>query len=255
VKWWTPHRGPNDARVAAPAGAIDESVVLHRCSLYRKTFPWAEISYPAAVLVLESVAKRVRRRGLAVDVCTTEELDYAMLAGVHPVRIIMHRDGPSAAPIRRAVNAGVGRFVIGSTQQVAVLASCTSGPQRVLIDVTTDPADELVAAVFSQRRLNLVGLHYQLGGPSVGIADYAQVVERMIAQMAQIRRRYGVILTRLSVAGGDVLCNEVAGPRRVAEAIEDALDDGCARWRFPRPLLGLSPGLAILVPSGPGPRA
>jgi diaminopimelate decarboxylase len=229
---------------------IDESVVLRRCSLYQKAFPEAEITYPVAALRLPAVATWVRRHGRTVDVRSGDELDRAISAGVHPVRVVMHRDDATASPIRRSVNIGVGRFVVNSPSQVALLVSCAERSQRVVVDVTSDLARETIDAVLAQNRVNLIGLHSQLGISVINEPGLAEVVGRMIAQMAQIRRYHNVLLTRLSVAGGTASrADDRARLRRLNDAIEDAVDDSCARWRFPRPLLVLSPGLAILLPA------
>jgi diaminopimelate decarboxylase len=61
----------------------------------------------------------------------------------------------------------------------------------------------------------------------------------MVALMAAARRESSVICTRLHLtADGE--------PREVGRAIEEALDESCARYRFPRPAVALSlrgPGL------------
>jgi diaminopimelate decarboxylase len=183
------------------------------------------------------------KHGHTVDVCTYGELDLALALGIPAARIVMHDDGRTAAPIRCAVNAGVGRLVIGCTEQVKVLASCVQRPQRILVDVTTDRADAAVAAVFACRRLDLIGLHARLT-PTADLADYAVSVAQMVIRMARIRRQHDVILTRVSLAGGDALSGATAGVddlRTLAAALEDIVDDVCARVRFPRPALILTP--------------
>ena len=222
----------------------DQPDIVRWYSLYRKAFPWAGITCPAEAVRVPAVAKWVKKHGYAIDVRSSDELTLAISADIPPARIIMHDDGATAGPIRRAVNVGVGRFVISSSQQIAVLASCAQRPQRVLIDVTTDQARDAVNVVLARNRLNLIGLHFRLVPEAAQIARYADVVGRMIAQMAQIRRDYGVILTRVSLAGGNGLSGRTPGAidlPELAAAIEDAFDHDCARYRFPRPALVLAP--------------
>jgi diaminopimelate decarboxylase len=229
---------------------IDESVVLRRCSLYQKAFPGAEVTYPVAALRLPAVAHWVRRHGRAVEVHSSDELERAVSAGIQPVRVVMLRGDATASPLRRSVNIGVGRFVVSSASQVALLASCAQRPPRVLVNVTSDLAEGTIENVVAQNRVNLIGLHNQLSNDVIDDASLAEVVGRMIAQMAQIRRHHTLLLTRLSLAGGGAVfgADYRARLRRLDNVIEDAVDDSCARWRFPRPLIVLSPGLAILLP-------
>jgi diaminopimelate decarboxylase len=217
--------------------------VLRHYRDYRKSFFWAGITFPAEALGQPEVATSVRKRGHSVDVRSGDELTSVMLAGVPAPRIVMHDDGITAAPIRCAVNAGVGRLILGCCQQVGVLAACTGRPQRVLVDVMTDCASDTIAAVLARPRLDLIGLHARLT-PEAHPTAYADAVAQMIAQMAHIRREQDVILTRVSLAGGDVLSDRTAATgvlRGLAAELEDAFDDACARYRFPRPALILAP--------------
>lgn len=226
---------------------VDETVALRRCALYRKAFRGAAISYPADVLRLESVATWIRRHGVGVDVATADELDHTLEAGIAPLRIVMHRCDDAADPIRLAVNAGVGRFVVNSIQQVAILASSAQRPQRVLIDVTSETAEELAAEVGSCGRLDPIGLHCQLGDADDDAAR--GIVFSMVAQMSRIRREYGVILTRVSLVEGessDWRCDR-SDLCRVAEVLNDAVEDGCARHRYPQPVLVLSPRRSAVI--------
>lgn len=227
----------------AARSAIGRDVLRHYRD-YRKAFSWAGITCAAAALRQPEVATAVRKRGQSVDVRSCEELTFVLSAGVPAPRIVMHDDGITAAPIRCAVNAGVGRLVLGCCQQqVAVLAGCAGRSQRVLVDVTTDCASDTIAAVLGRPRLNLIGLHARLT-PEAPLTAYADTVARMIAQMAHIRREQDIILTRVSLAGGDVLSDRTAATgvlRGLAAELEDAFDDACARFRFPRPALVLAP--------------
>jgi diaminopimelate decarboxylase len=217
--------------------------VLRHYRDYRKAFSWAAITCSAEDLRQPEVATGLRKRGHSVDVRSCEELNSVMSAGVPASRIVMHDDGVTAAPIRCAVNAGVGRLVLGCREETAALAGRADRSQRVLVDVTTDCTGDTIAAVLGHPRLNLIGLHARLT-PEAPLPAYADTVARMIAQMASIRREQNVILTRVSLAGGNVLSDRTAATsamRGLAAELEDAFDDACARYRFPRPALVLAP--------------
>jgi len=230
-----------------PDVRVDETVTLRRCAMYRKAFRRTAISYPAAVLRMDAVATWVRRHGVGIDVATAEDLDHTLAAGIAPLRIVMHcRDG-DAGPTRLAVNAGIGRFVVNSSQQLASLASGDPRPQRVLIDVTSESAETFLAPVSSCGRLDLIGLHCQLG--DAGDDPARRSVFDMVAQMSWIHRKYGVILTRVSIAEGeasDWRC-QPSDLSRVAEVLNDAVEDACARYRYPQPALVLSPRRSALL--------
>ena len=210
---------------------------------YRDALPCAVLAVPATVLRVEREAAVINRTGHCVDVFSGDELALAVAAGIAPRRMVMHDDGITAGPIRRAVMVGVGRFVIGCSGQVSVLASGTRGPQRVLVDTTTED-HRAIAEVLASPRLQLIGLHVQLPSSTSAVRCYADAVGDLIGRMARLRREHGVLLTRLSVTGGMPLSPRPLTRKSLAlldAAIEDAIDDGCAHHRFPRPVLVLSP--------------
>ena len=121
--------------------------------------------------------------------------------------------------------------------------------QRVLIDVTDASVDDLAADVMSSNRLDLIGLHRRLADADHETA--AEIVRGMVGQMSRVRRKYGVILTRLSLAGSVATsaCVERRDLRHVADMLDDAVEDGCARHRYARPALVLTPARSALLPA------
>ena len=70
----------------------------------------------------------------------------------------------------------------------------------------------------------------------------------MVAQMDHIRRRHGVVLTRLVLGGGSVLAAADSSVirRDLAEEIDSSVDDACATLRFPRPVVVISAGAHVI---------
>jgi diaminopimelate decarboxylase len=227
---------------------LDITVTLRRCATYRKALRGAAaISYPAGVLWMDTVANWVTRHGVCVDVSSVEEMNLAVVKGISPQRLVMHRADASAGPIRVATNAGAGRFVVDSGQQVAVLSCSATGTQRLLVDVTAQSADVLAAEIMARPRLDLIGLHCRVGDRDR--EPTGEIVREMIAQMSWIRHQHAVILTRISLAGAADLCCDRGYLRDVSEELDEALDDACARFRYPRPALVLPISRSALNPT------
>lgn len=125
----------------------------------------------------------VRRRGIPVAVRSSADLALAISAGIKPARIVMHGNAGLAGPLRCAVNAGVGQFVVDSCAQVAVLAQWARVPQRVLVDVTDVSADVVTAKVFASDRIELIGLHCRVDDDERA----AKLIGGMVGRMAEIR--------------------------------------------------------------------
>jgi hypothetical protein len=99
--------------------------------------------------------------------------------------------------------------------------------------------------VLAHKELDLVGLHCRLDtGDVVG----ALTLSRAIGEMSWIRRRYGVLVTQISLADLDVgqHCERWI-LRRVYGAISEVINDACARHRFPRPAFTLAPSRGALL--------
>jgi diaminopimelate decarboxylase len=220
---------------------VTETIALRRCAQYRKAFRCAAVSYPSGVLSLQAPAEWVKRHGVAVDVADTDGVALALAAGVLPQRIIGHGSAMS-----QVAEAGAGRFVVNSGQQVGALKGAAPDRRRVLVDMTDQDADDLVAAVVAGAGLDLIGVHRRLRGGENGRA----VVRAMIAAMRGSAGRYNIIPARLSlgnVGAADWGC-ERDDLAAIAAAIDDAVEDACIASRFPSPAVNVAPPFAALMP-------
>jgi len=257
-----------------PAYVIDENDFRHRARRYRKALRGIQVVYAGKSLLTTAVARWTREEGLGVDVCSSGELAVALAGGVDPARIVMHGNAKSPDELREAARAGVGRIVLDSCVEIAYLAGVAQRRQPVLIRVTPDVdihghravttgisdqkfgftlggdhAADAARRVLAHPILDLVGLHCHIGSQVSDPALYGEAIRRMIAAMADIRARHGVILTELNIGGGHAI-PYVPGDRELkldelARVIEDALDEACAAEHFPRPRIVVEPGRAI----------
>jgi diaminopimelate decarboxylase len=251
----TPHaaRQGDDSQIPPLSGP------LLRCVIYRRAFAMTEIALPALALRNSVVARWVRDQNVAVEVRSSEDLGVALAAGVHPARLTAHAGGLTAnETLFCTANLGVGRVVVDSTDQVDLLSSV--GPQRrqgVLVgmpDVNAPAcgpageADDAIGAILDRGRLDLIGLHCEIGSRERDFISYPAAIGHMISAMADIRDRHRVVLTRLDLGGG-----RAAPPGdwavqlpKIASEIDESLDDACATLGFPRPIVTVSAGIAIL---------
>ncbi len=234
---------------------------------YRKSFSMTEIALPAAALRNQAVAKWVRDQGLIVDVHTSGELATAITAGIHPVRMTLYADGLSHPDLLAVAMLGVGRIVVSAVDEIELLGSVVARRNQGVVVRMTDvnmpqisdsvqcgfpfgtiEGRKAIRAVVESEHLNLVGLHCQVGSHEHDFISYPAAIGHMIAEMTQIRRQHGVVITRLGLGGGRIVpsgdCrHELA---ELAVQIDESLEDACATMRFPRPLIVLSTSPAIL---------
>jgi diaminopimelate decarboxylase len=204
-----------------PAYVIDEADFRHRARRYRRALCGAgdtEVVYAGKSLLTTAVARWAREEGLGIDVCSTGELATALAGGLDPARIVMHGNAKSPEELREAVRVGVGRVVVDSCMEIAYLAGLARRRQPVLIRVTPDidirghravttgvgdqkfgftlagdHAADAVERVLDHPILDLVGLHCHIGSQVNDPTLYGEAIRRMIAAMADVRARHGVI--------------------------------------------------------------
>ncbi len=247
-----------------PTYVIDEADFRSRARSYRAALGDTEVLYAGKSLLTIAVARWAHEEGLGIDVCSAGELAIAMAGGVEKARIVMHGNAKSQDDLRAAVRFGIGRIVLDSTIEITDLAGMAEGRQRVLIRVTPDldihghravttgisdqkfgftldggHAADAVARVLSHPSLRLIGLHCHLGSQVTDAAIYGEAIRRMIAAMADVRARHGVVLTELNIGGGHGIPYLAGDPElsvdELARVIGDALDDGVCRRTIPAP--------------------
>lgn len=198
-----------------------------------------------------------------------------------PARIILHGNAKSVSELRAAANAGVGRIVLDSHSEALRLASVCTREQKVLIRVTpgvdihghkavttgvvdqkfglpafSEELDRAVAAVSAAPHLELIGLHCHLGSQITDPEHFRPAIGTMIAQMDDIRRTHGIILTELDLGGGHGIAYIPGDAQldltRLAIVVDESLDDACTRNRFPDPKSCSNPaGPSLRGPGSP----
>ena len=210
-----------------PAYVLDEADFRYRIRRYRAALPGVRITYAGKALLTKQVARWVADEGVGLDVCSPGELATGLAGGVHPRSIVVHGNAKTTGELRAAADAGVGRIVIDCGTEIALLASQLRRPQEVLIRVapgidihghaavTTGIVDQkfgfavaegqaalAVRRVLDQPLLRLAGLHCHLGSQVTEPTPYGEAIGTMVSLMADVRNRYGVVLTELNIGGG-----------------------------------------------------
>jgi hypothetical protein len=221
---------------------LDEAIALRRCAMYRTAFRGAAIGYPAEAIRRVAIAGWMRRQGVTVDVAGVDELDWAVVAGIRPSHIVMHRFDEASGPI--ALDYGVGRVIVDSAEQAAILCASATRPQGILLDITDARMDD---TAMMDRRLRFDGLHYRADGAD--IADLSEILFGMIAEMALMSRKWAAVMSRLSIDDVDLtdFDGDPRSLRRVAETIDEVVEEACIRFRYLRPALTISPRPAALL--------
>ena len=259
------------AEFGTPSYVVDEEDFRARIRCYRATLPDVELVYAGKALLSVAVARWAAAEGAGLEVCSGGELATALAGGVPSSRIIMHGSAKKADELHDAVAADVGRIVIESPSDIALLAGWVRRRQRVLVRVIPETkagtldekfgfalaggqAAGAVKRVLDQPWLEPVGLHCQLGSQLTNAGLYGAAIGQMIAVMADIRARHQIVLTELSLGGGHAVPYISGDPqlnlRALGAVIAAALESACAQHGYPRPKIVIEPGRAIAARAG-----
>ena len=235
---------------------------MRQLNACRKSLSPAEVSLPSAILADEAIRHWVREHRLAVDVRSMTELYGAIASGIHPRLITAHTDTLTVAEVQRVAGFGVGRVVLGTLGHIDVVGEAhDTREQNVLLrmrprDAVTGragfvfdshQADFAVGRVLNERRLNLVGLHCDVGSAEDDFVSYPAAVGDMVAQMEHIRRQRGLLLTCLGIGGGTFFATDDGHPLcELVARVDESVDDACATLRFPRPVVVIAAGTEVI---------
>jgi diaminopimelate decarboxylase len=191
--------------LGTPLFVYDEAHLRDRCR--QAVAAWGEgVAYATKAFLCKAMALLAHEEGMWLDVSTAGELHVALAAGVPADRLVLHGNNKSDAELSRAIEAGVGRIVVDSFDEIERLDRlCTgSAPQvpALLVRVTpgieahthefvrtgqedskfgfgiaSGAAAEAVERIRGLRSLRLVGIHAHIGSQVFHAEFFAQEVE------------------------------------------------------------------------------
>ncbi|MFD8466243.1 diaminopimelate decarboxylase [Streptomyces cyaneofuscatus] len=265
-----------------PAYFLDESDFRARCRAWSEAFgPEADVFYAGKAFLSRAVVRWLQEEGLHLDVCSGGELTTALDAGMPAERIAFHGNNKTAAEIERAVEAGVGRIVLDSFQEivrVAHIARSHGVRQRVQIRVTVGveahthefiatahedqkfgialadgQAAEAVRRALALDSLELIGIHSHIGSQIFDMAGFEVSARRVVQLLAEVRDEHGVELPEIDLGGGLGIAytsdDDPREPHEIAKALSDIVTRECESAGLRTPRISVEPGRAIVGPT------
>jgi len=211
------------ARYGTPLFVYDEEHLRARCREAVAGFGDG-VAYATKAFLCRAMARLAHEEGLHLDVATDGEMHVALAAGVPAHRLVFHGNNKSDLELQAARQAGVGRVVVDSFDEMDRLDRLFSDDslvQTVLLRVTpgveahthefvrtgqddskfgftlsTGAAAEAVERARRSPSMRLVGIHFHIGS-QVFVADFfRQAVEAVAAWFNDLE------LPELSIGGG-----------------------------------------------------
>ncbi|MFE5871698.1 diaminopimelate decarboxylase [Streptomyces roseifaciens] len=265
-----------------PAYFLDESDFRARCRAWRDAFGAdADVFYAGKAFLSRAVVRWLHEEGLNLDVCSAGELTTALAAGMPAERIALHGNNKSTEEITRAVEAGVGRIVLDSFQEivrVAHVAERLGKRQRVQIRVTVGveahthefiatahedqkfglalaggQAAEAVRRALKLDGLELVGIHSHIGSQIFDTSGFEVAAHRVVGLLKEVRDEHGVELPEIDLGGGLGIAytadDDPREPQEIATALREIVTRECASAGLAVPRISVEPGRAIVGPT------
>ncbi|MCH0538144.1 diaminopimelate decarboxylase [Streptomyces sp. MUM 203J] len=269
-------------RFGTPAYILDEDDFRARCRSWAEAFGKdADVFYAGKAFLSRAVVRWLGEEGLNLDVCSGGELATALSAGMPAERIAFHGNNKSGEEIRRAVEAGVGRIVLDSFQEivrVAHIAQSLGVRQRVQIRVTVGveahthefiatahedqkfgialaggQAAEAVRRALRLDSLELVGIHSHIGSQIFDMAGFEVAARRVVSLLAEVRDEHGVELPEIDLGGGLGIAytsdDDPREPHEIAKALHEIVSRECESAGLATPRISVEPGRAIVGPT------
>ena len=269
------------ADYGSPLYVLDEADFRQRAAAFRAAFAGYDVYYAGKAFCSSAVLRWAVEEGLRVDVCTGGELAVAQRAGVDPALIGFHGNNKSEPELARAVDAGVGRIIVDSFEEierlgraagelsrsVGVMVRVTAGveahtheyiatahqDQKFGFSISDGQASEAVRRVLAYPFLDLRGLHSHIGSQIFDTSGFEVATRRVLGLHAGIGAELGVELPELDLGGGFGIAyttqDDPQQPATLAAGIDRIVDQECHALGIARPRLSIEPGRAVVGPS------
>ena len=265
-----------------PAYFLDEDDFRARARSWRTAFgDDADVFYAGKAFLSRAVVRWLHEEGLNLDVCSGGELATALSAGMPAERIAFHGNNKSTDEIRRAVEAGVGRIVLDSFQEivrVAHIAQELGTRQRVQIRITVGVeahTHEFIATAHEDQKIGIplaggqaaeavrraltldglehIGIHSHIGSQIFDMSGFEVAAHRVIGLLREIRDEHGVELPEIDLGGGLGIAytsdDDPREPHDIAKALGEIVTRECEAAGLRTPRISVEPGRAIVGPT------
>ena len=261
-------------RFGTPLVVFDRATFEERAQLYSTALDPDHVHYAGKSFCCVAICELVDSLGLALDVCTGGELATALAAGFPAARITFHGNNKSEAELRAANDAGVGRIVVDSSDEIERLIACDVRT-KLLIRVTpgveahthefvqTGQEDskfgftlhdgvalEAIKRAMEVPGCEFVGLHAHIGSQIFELAAFDLAIERLAALAGDAHRAHGAEVRELNLGGGLGIAHtrdEMApDPREAVDRMRAAIARSFGQQDLPLPDVFVEPGRSIV---------
>jgi diaminopimelate decarboxylase len=211
------------AEFETPLFVYDEAHLRARCSEAVAAFGGG-VAYATKAFLCRAMAQLAHEEGMQLDVATGGELFVALDAGVPATRLVLHGNNKSTKELRSALEAGVGRIVVDSFDELdrieALVAQGHAVPKIMIrinpgvdahthqylqtgvadskfgFGLATGAADVALERARGSSAVDLVGVHAHIGSQVFVVDSFRRAIAALAPFVA------GLDIEEFSIGGG-----------------------------------------------------
>lgn len=238
--------------------------------------------YASKAFCCKEIARIAYSEGFGLDVVSGGELYTALSAGFPAEKIFMHGNNKSLSEIYDAINAGIGRIVADSIDEVGQIDAIAKEKgivQKILlrikpgveahthdfiktgqndskfgVSLETGEAYDVVCEILKFKNIDLCGLHSHIGSQIFDEKPFVFAAELLASFMAKVRDDLGFLLRELNLGGGfGVRYTDEDSPKPCYEYMRDlltGLKDALHKHGLQKPFIYVEPGRSIVGEAG-----
>jgi diaminopimelate decarboxylase len=213
-----------------PAYVFCEQTFRERARAYREAYSDGVVCFAGKAFLCLEIARMAAEEGLGLDVASGGELYTALQAGFPVDRIVFHGNNKTDAELEQGLEAGIGRFVcdsIDELERLDALAGARGVVAPVMLRVTpgveahthefiqtgqddskfgcsieSGVAAEALKRALDLTNLRVIGFHSHIGSNITGVEAFLRTVEIHAEFAASIKATTGFESEELNLGGG-----------------------------------------------------
>lgn len=273
-------------RFGTPLVVYDVQQIRHQIRAFKQVFEENSVdyavSYASKAFSAIAMYQVVAVEGAHVDVVSGGELYTAIKAGFPMANVSFHGNNKSREELEMAIDHHVGTIMIDNFHEIELLADVleehdahvdvmlriTPGisahtnkyiqtgqvDSKFGFDLQSGQADEALAKVLENPRMQMKGLHAHIGSQIFELAGFEGVAKKLVEVAAHWQEKFNYQAAVINVGGGFgiryVKDDTPLAPEEFVAAIIKAIKTEIKETNLTMPAIWIEPGRSIAGPAG-----
>lgn len=273
-------------RFGTPLVVYDVQQIRNQIRAFKQVFEENSVdyavSYASKAFSAIAMYQVVAVEGAHVDVVSGGELYTAIKAGFPMANVSFHGNNKSREELEMAIDHHVGTIMIDNFHEIELLADVleehdahvdvmlriTPGisahtnkyiqtgqvDSKFGFDLQSGQADEALAKVLENPRMQMKGLHAHIGSQIFELAGFEGVAKKLVEVAAHWQEKFNYQAAVINVGGGFgiryVKDDTPLAPEEFVVAIIKAIKTEIKETNLAMPAIGIEPGRSIAGPAG-----